>query len=192
MEIWKDIEGYEGLYQISSEGRVKSLGNGKSNNSKERILKSRKDKDGYLLVNLYKEGKMRSYLVHRLVAQAFLENPNNLPQVNHRNEYKTDNRVENIEYCDCSYNINFGTRNERVVKAESIPILQFSKTGEFIRKWESGTQIEKELGFYNSNICMCCKGKIKTAYRYVWGYEKDYEKINFKVFDLEIYRKKVA
>ena len=82
-EIWKDIKYYDGLYQISSMGRVKSLGNGSSNNSKERILKGGKDGSGYLYVNLCKEGKIKNFHIHRLVASAFLENQNNLPQVNH-------------------------------------------------------------------------------------------------------------
>lgn len=166
MEIWKDIEGYEGLYQVSSEGRVKSLGNGKSNNSKEKILKSNKNRGGYLKVDLHKEGKKKNYLIHRLVAQAFIDNPNNLPEVNHRNEDKTDNRVENIEYCNRKYNINFGTRTEKTQK----PILQFTKEGKFVKKWDGIREVERELGFSHSHISKCCKGKLKTAYGFKWCY----------------------
>lgn len=188
MEEWRDIKDYEQLYQISSMGRVKSLNY--NHTGKERIMKGCNNGNGYLYVGLCKEGKRKNYLVHRLVAQAFLDNPNNLPQINHKDEDKTNNRVENIEYCDRSYNLNYGTHNERVAKALSIPILQFSKTGEFIRKWESAKEVERELGLNQGNISKCCQGKLKSAGGYVWGYEKDYERIPFKVFDLEIYEKK--
>ena len=193
-EIWKPIEGYNGLYQVSNMGRVKSLernvvkGKGGLYKIEEKILKGSKDKDGYLCVNLSKDGKVKTHKIHRLVAQAFLPNPNNLPQVNHRNENKTDNRVENLEYCDSKYNNNFGTRTEKTQK----PILQFTKNGDFIKKWNSATQIQRELGFYNSHISNCCKGKYKSAYGYEWGYADDYERIPFRIFDLEIYRKKVS
>lgn len=163
MEIWRDIEGYPN-YQISNMGRVKSLGNNKTR--KEKILKSGKNEKGYLIVNLFKEGKGKSFKVHRLVATAFLPNPNNLPQVNHKDENKTNNRVDNLEYCDSKYNMNYGTRTEKTQK----PILQFSKTGEFIKKWDSAIQVERELGFNQGNISICCKGKLKTAYGYRWCY----------------------
>lgn len=164
MEIWKDIEGYEGLYQVSSEGMVKSLNYNRT--GEERILKSGKDKDGYLYVILYKEGNTKTFSVHRLVAQAFLNNPDNLQQVNHIDENPTNNSVDNLEWCTAKYNVNYGTRTEKTQK----PILQFSKTGEFIRKWESGTQVERELGIDNSSIAKCCKGKQKTAGNFRWCY----------------------
>ena len=97
-EIWRNVVNYEGLYMVSNLGYVKSLGNGNARNpnwQKERILKSGKDKDGYLLVALFKDGKRKTLRVHRLVAQAFIPNPDNLSQVNHINEIKNDNRVEN-------------------------------------------------------------------------------------------------
>lgn len=169
MEIWKDIEGYPN-YQVSNMGRVKSLGNGSSNNSKERILKGGKTKDNYLYIGLWKEGKIKNYLVHRLVASAFIPNPNNLPQVNHIDEDKTNNRVENLEWCDCKYNINYGSRNKKVVKSLSIPILQFSKTGEFIRKWNGTREAERELGINNGDITSCLKGRQKTAGNFRWCY----------------------
>ena len=167
-EIWKDIEGYEGLYQVSNMGRVKSLGNNKTR--KEKILKSSKSNRGYLVVHLYKEGKVKGYSIHRLVTSAFIPNPNNLPQVNHKDEDKTNNRVDNLEYCDSKYNLNYGTRTERITIANSIPILQFNLDGEFIKKWDSIIQVERELGFNHSSINMCCKGKYKNAYGYWWCY----------------------
>lgn len=165
-EIWKDIEGYEGLYQISSKGRVKSLGNGSSGNSKEKILKSNKNEYGYLRVNLWKEGKRENHKIHRLVATAFLPNPNNLLEINHKDEDKTNNKVDNLEWCNRKYNTNYGTRNKRISK----PILQFTINGEFIRKWNSATQVERELGINQGNITSCCKGRQKTAGNFRWCY----------------------
>jgi hypothetical protein len=116
-EIWRDVIGYENLYQCSNLGRIKSLGNGKTWNEKERILKQTIDKRGYCRVMLCKEGKQKKYLVHRLVATTFLDNPQNLPQVNHKNEQKTDNRIENLEWCTQEYNNNYGTRLEKFSNA---------------------------------------------------------------------------
>lgn len=177
MEIWKDIKWYKGLYQISNMGRVKSLernvvrGRGGLYKIEEKILKSDKNRDGYLFVHLCKNGKRKHHLIHRLVAQAFIPNPHNLQQVNHRDENKTNNRVENLEWCDAKYNMNYGTSIERIIKYNSIPILQFTLDGKFIRKWNSAKEVQKELGFNNSNIGNCCKGKnYKSVGGYVWMY----------------------
>ena len=175
-EIWKDIKGYEGMYQVSSEGRVKSLKFGK-----EKIMKNNKSEDGYLYANLYKDRKMKNFKVHRLVAQAFIDNPDNLLEINHIDEDKANNRVDNLEWCSRDYNINFGTRNEKVFYKLSKPVLQFTKEGEFVCKWGGTRQIERELGYYHTNISECCKGKYKTAYGYIWKYA-----IKFNIFDLAI------
>ena len=110
-EIWKDIQGYEGMYQVSSHGRVRSF---KWNRCK--ILKTRKDKKGYIVVTLTKHSKNYVPKVHRLVAIAFIPNPNNLPQVNHKDEDKSNNNIDNLEWCTNEYNRNYGTRNERAIK----------------------------------------------------------------------------
>ena len=120
-EIWKPIEGYEGQYEISSYGRVKSLKRPYENNggiqwTKERILSPGKDKDGYLQVNLHCNGKQHQRKIHRLVAQAFLPNPDNLPMVNHKDEDKTNNNVDNLEWCDHRYNMNYGSCIDRAIE----------------------------------------------------------------------------
>ena len=185
-EIWKNIEGYPD-YQVSNMGRVKSLGNNKTR--KEKIMSYDNNK-GYNRIQLCKDGKTKHFRIHRLVAQAFLPNPNNLPEVNHINEDKTDNRVSNLEWCNREYNINYGTHNKRIAKANSIPILQFSKDGEFVRKWDSAMQVERELGFYNSYISRCLKGKCKLAYGYKWCYH--YKSLWLKNHVPLIKQKKVA
>lgn len=114
-EIWQEIEVFGGNYSVSSEGRVRSNGLLKGKNSKVRILKTEMSKKGYLRVGLTKDGKQKKYLVHRLVAIAFLDNPNNLPEVNHRNEIKTDNRVENLEWMSRRDNMNYGDRTKKAV-----------------------------------------------------------------------------
>lgn len=181
MEIWRYIEGYEGLYQVSNMGRIKSLKFGK-----EKILKSCKGSGGYLYLVLCKDGKNKPYLVHRLVASAFLNNPNNLPQINHIDEDKTNNKVENLEYCDAKYNMNYGSRIERMSKSLSTPILQFTKDGKFVRKWDSSMQVERELGINNSNISKCCKRKLKSAGGYLWMYAK------VGVFEIDVNKLKKA
>ena len=165
MEIWHDIEGYEGLYQISNKGRVKSLYKGS-----ERILKPLDNGREYLRAHLTKENTSKHIRIHRLVAQAFIPNPHNLPEINHKDENKKNNCVENLEWCDRRYNVNYGTRNERV----SRKIFQYSKSGEFIREWKSAEEVKRVLGIDNSHIIACCKGKLKSAGGFVWRYkEKD-------------------
>lgn len=124
-EIWRDIEGYEGSYQVSNLGRVRAVDRvvyGKLSYKngrfvKGRVLKLRKNKEGYVKVNLNKDGVKSTYDVHKLVADAFMSNPNNFPQINHRDENKANNQVFNLEYCDAHYNTNFGTRNERIANS---------------------------------------------------------------------------
>lgn len=160
MEIYKDIEGYE-EYQISSYGRVKSLKFGK-----EKILKPIKDKKGYLMVILSKQGTQKHYKIHRLVAQAFIDNPNNLPQVNHKDEDKTNNVINNLEWCNQKYNNNYGTRNQRQSEKMSKQVLCV-ETG---KVYKSTHQVERQLGFAQQYISQCCNGKYKTAYKFHWKY----------------------
>ena len=119
MERWKDIQGYEGLYQVSSEGRVKSLERYDACNRlvEEKILKQIEN-SGYLYVQLSKCGTKKRFSVHRLVAENFIPNPNNLQQVNHKDENKKNNKVDNLEWCTSDYNLSYGTRIERINKSK--------------------------------------------------------------------------
>lgn len=168
-EIWKDVKDYEGLYQVSNLGRVKSLGNDKTR--KEKILKL-KNVRGYLLIKLCKDGKQKFFAVHRLVAQHFIPNSLNLPEINHKDENKENNCLENLEWCDRTYNINYGTRNERVAEKRSKNVYQYDISGNFIREWKSAYEIQREIGCSQGNISDCCRGKRKSVYKFIWTYEK--------------------
>lgn len=164
-EIWKDVEGYENLYQVSNLGRVKALGNGICN-SKEKILKAAKDAGGYLRIALSKYGKKKFYMVHRLVASAFIPNPYSLPQVNHRDEDKTNNTIQNLEWCSAKYNSNYGTRTQRISDFFSKSVICV-ETGKI---YHSLMQIEREMGFSCSNLSNVCNGKRKTCGGFHWRY----------------------
>ena len=168
-EIWKDIKDYEGYYQISNLGRIKSLPRNGTIKS-ERIIKGAISKNGYLRVCLQKNGIKTNFLVHRLVAEAFIPNPDNLPQVNHKDEDKTNNIYTNLEWCTASYNTNFGTCIERRIKKQSKKILQYTLDGEFVREWESIQECGRN-GFNVGNICYCCQGKYKSSQGYIWKYK---------------------
>ena len=170
-EIWKPIKDYEGLYEVSNFGRVKSLGNGKSNNSKERILKPGKVGGGYLKICLCKNREINQFFIHRLVAETFISNPDNLPEVNHKDENKENNSVENLEWCTHKDNCNHGTRNERSAKKQSKKVLQFTLDGEFIREWPSASEVVRN-GFSQGNVSACCQGKYKQAYGFIWKYKE--------------------
>ena len=161
-EIWCPIKGYEGFYGVSDQGRVRSLKFGK-----ERILKPIRNQQGYILVCLCKNREKKMCKIHRLVAQAFIPNPDNLPQVNHRDEDKTNNYVQNLEWCDSKYNNNYGTRNQRISKT----VLQYTKSGAFVREWKSTHDAERNLGYSKCNISKCCNGKLKSAYNFIWKYK---------------------
>lgn len=182
-EIWKDIEGYEGLYQVSNFGRVKSLGRFKKNNQiKEKILKPRINSSGYKQVSLYNKFQ-KTYSVHRLVAKAFIPNPDNLPQVNHKDENKLNNHVNNLEWCNSKYNNNYGTHNKRVGRhfkggknpaAKKIICLTTNEVFDYIRKASKKYHIDE------SSISKVCKGKMKHIKGYVFMYYEDWLKQQYK------------
>lgn len=185
-ETWKPVEGYEGLYEVSDLGRVKSLGNGGTHKS-VRVMKPTLDTYGYLKVTLHKNRKKKEGKVHRLVAFAFIPNPNNLPQVNHINEDKTDNRAVNLEWCTAGYNTNFGTRNKRISKTltnrkdTSQAVVQLEKNGIYVNKYLSIHEADRETSAGRKEIKNCCQHKYNTAGGYRWFYLSEYEEICFKV-----------
>lgn len=161
MEVWKDIEGYEGLYQVSSWGRVKRLNTG-------RILKGRKNTNSYLTVGLCKNGEQKDYLIHRLVAQAFIPNPHNKPQVNHIDENKENNHAENLEWVTAKENNNHGTHNLRASKTKSIPIICIETGIEFY----GISECSRQMGLNDGNITSVLKGKRKTCGGYTFKYKE--------------------
>lgn len=189
MEIWKPIEKYPD-YMVSNQGRVKSLKNGK-----EKVLKCCKYKDEYLSINLCKNGKQKLHKIHRLVAEAFIPNPDNKPCIDHINTIKNDNRVDNLRWVTNKENSNNPlTINKWKIKIGKLhhnhkPILQFDKNMNFIKRWDCAMDVQRKLGFNQSNISSCCREERKTSNGYKWGYVEDYELIPFKVFDLKIYKK---
>ena len=197
-EIWKDIEGYEG-YQVSNLGRVKSLDRIDSNNHplKGVILKPYISNSGYLLVGLYKQQKRDRKLLHRLVAEAFIPNPDNKPEIDHINTDKTDNTVWLNEDGSVNYdktNLRWVTKKENMnnpltkIKMQinarkpskgkyskkhhrSKPIIQYDKEGNFIREWDCANDVERVLGISNKHIGSVCLGKRKSCGGYIWKYK---------------------
>lgn len=171
-EIWKDVVGYEGLYQVSNYGRVKSLNYSNQYKSfvRNRILKLSTNHKGYVCVSIgYKP--RRTCTVHRLVAQAFIPNPNKLPQVNHKDGNKQNNVVSNLEWCDNDFNMNHakinGLLNGRTNKLKK-QIEQYSLNDEFISKWASAKDVYQTLKISSSHIRECCRGERKTAGGFKW------------------------
>lgn len=194
MEEFRDIKEYEGLYQVSSLGRVK--------NSKGRILKSYKDNHGYPMVNLCKNAKNIRVRVHRLVAEAFIPNPNNYPCVNHKDEDKSNNNVNNLEWCTYRYNNTYGTVLQRKLEklketyknfdwskitskidykevgrknAEKLSkkVYQYTKDGEFVKEWKSVMECGRN-GYNSGHISNACVGRLKTYKGFIWTYDKNY------------------
>lgn len=158
MEDWKDIQGFDGLYQVSSDGRIR--------NNKGKILKLFQDGYGYLYVGLHKNGTILTKSAHRLVAEAFLENPNNYEQVNHKDEDKHNNNVDNLEWCTPKYNCNYGSRNEKLSRR----VNQIDpQTGEVIHQWASARECGRN-GYDAASVSRCALGKYKQHKGYIWKY----------------------
>lgn len=198
-EIWKDIVGYEGLYQVSNLGRIKSLAriDTLGHKRKEHIMAIRTNKRGYQAVNLFK-GKEYTHKIHRLVALAFIPNPHNYPMINHKDENPSNNCVNNLEWCDAKYNSNYGTRNDKISKAQlgkehpwqkgnnnyfhthifkgrdnvcSKEVYQYDKNNKFIRKYDSVREASKNIGVSESMVGMVCRGIRNNAKGYIFSYE---------------------
>ena len=172
-EEWKDIPEYEGLYQASNLGRIKSLERidtlGRRVN--ERILKPQLV-CGYYQVGLTKQAIKKIYYVHRLVFEAFNGTIPEGLQVNHLDERPINNALSNLSLVTHKENCNWGTRNERSAKNRSKAVLQFDLQGILIKEYPSTKQVERELGFAQGYIVNCCNGKFKTAYGYKWRYKE--------------------
>lgn len=176
MEVWKDIEGYERSYQVSNKGRVRSLdritNDGKA--LKGKILCQTYAGKGYLSVMLSKDGKTQRKNIHRLVAEAFLPNPNNLPEINHKSERKNENFVENLEWCDHKYNNTYGGKIERGSKHNKVPVVQCTMDGEELFCWFSGVDaVAENPQLRATSIAACCRGRIKYHKGYKWKYGKE-------------------
>ena len=167
-EIWKDIKGYEGAYQISNWGRVKSLSQKQELIRKPHLNK----KKGYVGINLFKDGKRVFHLIHRLVAKQFIPNPNNYPEVNHIDEIKHNNFDWNLEWCSCEYNVNYGEGIAKRAELRKIEISQFDLDGRFIRNYNGGVDAEVD-GYSRKAISKCLTGVNKTHKGYIWRYADD-------------------
>lgn len=188
-EIWKDIPGYEGVYQASDLGRVRSIM--ENMNRRKKVLSPCKTVWGYYQVRLTDDEHVcRHESVHKLVCLAFHPIPEEWRhllgtrylQVNHKDENKTNNRADNLEWVTPSYNSGYGTisarrlktHKERKTKTSEATVNQYTLNGVFVRTWKSMAEIEREIGCNKSLICLCCKGKCKTGYGYIWRYADDW------------------
>lgn len=175
IETWKPIKDYEELYKISNDGRIKSFHNGR-----ERIMKLNPHTKGYLKVQLSFNGTIKAKYIHRLVAQAFIPNPNNYPQVNHKDENKSNNCVSNLEWCDNQYNINHATANQRRIKSltnnkyTSKKVFQYTLEGQLIKIWCSVGECQRH-GYNRGAVADRCRKKNiedKQYKGFIWRYEE--------------------
>lgn len=186
IELYAPIKGFDGFYEVSTWGNVRSLGrcevtSNKFKNKykryrKSKILKPGIDRYGYKRVVLCKNGVKKYITIHRLVAEAFLENPDNLPEINHKDEDKSNNRADNLEYCTHEYNINYGTHNERAAKSNingklSKKVYQYNLKGELVNTWISAAEAGRN-GYNSGNINSCCRNESKTYKGYIWSHTK--------------------
>lgn len=179
-EVWKDIKGYEGLYQVSNKGRVKSLSRTVSRKrfgdyeKPESILKNQKHSGGYMKVSLCADNKITNKFVHRLVGEAFLEKIESQDQINHKNEDKTDNNTGNLEWCDGFYNNNYGTKTERQKDSEYLKGKMKAVRGVNIKTGETlifeSVKSTETKGFKRRGVRNCLNGENKQHHGYRWEY----------------------
>lgn len=157
-EKWKDIPNYEGLYQASNFGRIR--------NAKKKILKSYKRKDGYEKINLIKNKKKKTFYVHRIIAKTFLNEQKGKYDINHIDENKSNNSINNLEYCTNDYNNKYGTRGKRISKKLNKAVFQYDLNGNFIKKWKSQKEASKKLHIFN--ISSVISNRRKSAGGFLW------------------------
>lgn len=171
-EIWKDIDGCDG-YQVSNEGRVRSCflaGNWTVKKGEWRLLSQHDNGHGYMRVIL--GSKHGQKYVHRLVAKAFIPNPLNLPQVNHKDENKKNNCVENLEWCTGKYNCNYGNRNQLAIAVKNLPkVEQYTLDGQYVATYANGAEANRAMGGKSDAITHVIHGRNKTAYGFKWKLE---------------------
>ena len=180
IEIWKPVVGYEGLYEVSSYGRVRSLDrdDGRGWWIKGRILKQDLCKNGGLRVTLYNRTKKTRFFVHRIVAEAFIPNPYNKPEIDHINTIRTDNRVENLRWVTHTENMNNPITHTKSINSKlnytynMKAVKQFSKDGTLIQEYKCTREAERATNIDHRSINKCCKGIYKTAGGYIWKYKE--------------------
>lgn len=179
MEVWKDIKNFEGMYQISNMGNVRSLNrvtynkNGTKVNRVGKIKKQTIDNLGYFHVRLSKDSQTKTFRIHQLVAQAFIDNPNNYRCINHIDEDKTNNSIENLEWCSSKYNLEYSGNTKKACNSNKKQVLQYDLKGNLIKEWESLKSIELELKYSHSAVGQCCRGNTKSSHGYVWKYKNE-------------------
>lgn len=168
-EIWKDIPGWEGWYRVSNLGRVRRIKrHGKSCSCN--ILKQREVVKGYMAVCLCKDGVQKWMRVHRLVAMAFIPNPNNYPIINHKDENVKNNCVSNLEWCTVAYNNVYGTARQRRAESCSKPIAQYTPEGKLIATYINAKEAAIKNGFHRGAINFCCNGKRNQHRGFIWKF----------------------
>lgn len=186
MEIWKDIPGYEGLYQASNQGKIKSLDrdvdfpNSKRGahvrHYKERVLKQSFTSTGYYMVVLSKDGIETSYKAHQIIAKSFIPNPNGYKQINHKDENPLNNNVDNLEWCDAKYNCNYGNHNKNLresqISSRGVIIHKYDLLGNHVKTYRCGKDVEKD-GFKRRGVYSCCNKKIRKYKNHVFRFEGD-------------------
>lgn len=171
-EVWKDVSGYEGFYRISNLGRIKSLKPGTRIKDKSGYLTPSVREDGYNIVTLYKNRSRKKWLVHRLVALHFVDNPKGYPHINHMDENKSNNRADNLEWCDIKYNNRYGTAIARKIETSSIPVAQVAENNTIIAVYKSARIASSVTGVGYSSIQLACRmfDNFYTAKGYRWKY----------------------
>lgn len=178
-EIWKDVVGYEGFYEVSNYGRIKSLSKKAKNKNgyritKEKIMKNVLKNNGYSAITLYKNKKSKTYLIHRLVAQAFINNPHDYPCINHKDENKLNNRIDNLEWCTPKYNNNYGLHNEKMKKTKQKKygkaVKQLTNDGEIIEIFCCIREANRKTNIGRKEIKKVCEKQYKKAGGYRWEY----------------------